>query len=413
MEAPLDGGGDASLLPPAARAGMVRRRRLKFTRRSSLFFIHLSNPLECKCFHRVETDIIAFSLSLFVVVIVVVSFVKRVSRGVVSLTTRSLSSLSISPPYIVLRARLREQEPTTSGDTTTENEGTFKTDFKNLPLPCKYENLQTEMLMSLKADFFEGARFDYNKQLNQKFFLSHGFSMTNAEIPAASGHIIKIPSSSYEFGANVVDTNYMLVGRVFTDGRVSGRVKYDATENLSFRLQTSKEREYSQLMLDVDVKGLEWQAQAKCGSGEFYGVNYIQSVTERVALGGEGFYLGANQGGKSGVGFAARYNDDDVIATAQVATTGMCSLTYCQKVGEKAMLASDFSWNWNHRQASGSVGYDYVLRQCRLRGSIDNQGVVGMFLEERLSMGLNLIFSAQIDHATKNHKFGYGMTVGE
>jgi mitochondrial import receptor subunit TOM40 len=269
------------------------------------------------------------------------------------------------------------------------------------------------MLMSLKADFFEGARFDYNKQLNQKFFLSHGFSMTNAEIPAASGHIIKIPSSSYEFGANVVDSNYMLVGRVFTDGRVSGRVKYDATENLSFRVQTSKEREYSQMMLDVDAKGLDWQAQMKCGSGEFYGVNYIQSVTERVALGGEGFYLGANQGGKSGVGFAARYNDDDVIATAQVATTGMCSLTYCQKVGEKAMLASDFSWNWNHRQASGSVGYDYVLRQCRLRGSIDNQGVVGMFLEERLSMGLNLIFSAQIDHASKNHKFGYGMTVGE
>ena len=175
----------------------------------------------------------------------------------------------------------------------------------------------------------------------------------------------------------------------------------------------SKEREYSQMMLDVDAKGLDWQAQMKCGSGEFYGVNYIQSVTERVALGGEGFYLGANQGGKSGVGFAARYNDDDVIATAQVATTGMCSLTYCQKVGEKAMLASDFSWNWNHRQASGSVGYDYVLRQCRLRGSIDNQGVVGMFLEERLSMGLNLIFSAQIDHASKNHKFGYGMTVGE
>ncbi|CAL6419624.1 unnamed protein product [Bathycoccus prasinos] len=323
-------------------------------------------------------------------------------------------SSSLLPPA----ARAGMTEPTTSdmnGNNSETNKETNNrtTDFGNLPLPCKYENLQTEMLMSLKADFFEGARFDYNKQLNQKFFLSHGFSMTNAEIPAASGHIIKIPSSSYEFGANVVDSNYMLVGRVFTDGRVSGRVKYDATENLSFRVQTSKEREYSQMMLDVDAKGLDWQAQMKCGSGEFYGVNYIQSVTERVALGGEGFYLGANQGGKSGVGFAARYNDDDVIATAQVATTGMCSLTYCQKVGEKAMLASDFSWNWNHRQASGSVGYDYVLRQCRLRGSIDNQGVVGMFLEERLSMGLNLIFSAQIDHASKNHKFGYGMTVGE
>ena len=202
----------------------------------------------------------------------------------------------------------------------------------------------------------------------------------------------------------------MLPGRVFTDGRVSGRVKYDATENLSFRLQTSKERVFA---VDVGRRRERIRLASEAArSGEFYGVNYIQSVT-KSSFGGEGFSLGANQGGKSGVGFAARYNDDDVIATAQVATTGMCSLTYCQKVGEKAMLASDFSWNWNHRQASGSVGYDYVLRQCRLRGSIDNQGVVGMFLEERLSMGLNLIFSAQIDHATKNHKFGYGMTVGE
>ena len=103
MEAPLDGGGDASLLPPAARAGMVRRRFDYNLRVGRPFFLSISHPLECKCFHRVETDI-AFSLSLFVVVIVVVSFVKRVSRGVVSLTTRSLSSLSISPPYRIARA---------------------------------------------------------------------------------------------------------------------------------------------------------------------------------------------------------------------------------------------------------------------------------------------------------------------
>ena len=48
MEAPLDGsGGDASLLPPAARAGMVRRRRrrLEYTLRVGrpFFFIHLSS----------------------------------------------------------------------------------------------------------------------------------------------------------------------------------------------------------------------------------------------------------------------------------------------------------------------------------------------------------------------------------
>jgi len=41
-----------------------------------------------------------------------------------------------------------------------------------LPLPVKYEELQREIMMSLKADHFEGGRFDFNKQLNQKFFLS-------------------------------------------------------------------------------------------------------------------------------------------------------------------------------------------------------------------------------------------------
>ena len=288
---------------------------------------------------------------------------------------------------------------------------TGQVDYTDLPCPVKYEEMQREMLMSLKADNFEGARFDYNKQLNQKFFLSHGFSMTNQEVPAQGGQIIKIPTSTYEFGANVVDQNYMLVGRVLTDGRVSGRVKYDFSDWLSFKLQSTKEPGFSQVMFDADFKGLDYQAQFKCGNGQFYGVNYLQSVTPTLSLGGEGFFLGGQN--KSGVGFAARFADDKTVATGQVATTGLLSLTYCTKVSEKAMLASDFLWNWNQRSATASVGYDYILRQCRIRGRIDNHGVVSTYLEERLNVGLNLIMSAEIDHQSKNHKFGFGMTVGE
>ena len=59
------------------------------------------------------------------------------------------------------------------------------------------------------------------------------------------------------------------------------------------------------------------------------------------------------------------------------------------------------------------LGYDYILRQSRLRGRVDNNGVVSAFLEERLNAGFTLTFSAEIDHANKNHKFGFGMTVGE
>ena len=76
-------------------------------------------------------------------------------------------------------------------------------------------------------------------------------------------------------------------------------------------------------------------------------------------------------------------------------------------------LASDFMWNWNTREPTASFGYDYMLRQCRLRGKLDTDGKVGAYLEERINVGVNFILSAELDHVKKDYKFGFGMTVGE
>ncbi|CAH1432505.1 unnamed protein product [Lactuca virosa] len=42
----------------------------------------------------------------------------------------------------------------------------------------------------------------------------------------------------------------------------------------------------------------------------------------------------------------------------------------------------------------GLLGASYI--QCRLRGKIDSNGCISAFLEERLSMGLNFIISAEV-----------------
>ncbi len=233
------------------------------------------------------------------------------------------------------------------------------------------------------------------------------------QVPSQGAQTIKIPASSYEFGAILVDGPTMMIGKVFTDGRLTGRIKYDITPDLSLKLQTqlTPEEGYSQAMLDVDTKGQDWQAQLKVGNGGFYGCNYIQSVTPTLSLGGEAFWLGAQR--KSGVGFAARHATDVAVATAQLASTGLVSLTYVQKVGEKVALASDFMYNWHSREATASAGYDYMLRNCRLRGRIDSNGCVAAYLEERLNMGVNFILSAEVDHSKKDYKFGFGMTIGE
>lgn len=62
-------------------------------------------------------------------------------------------------------------------------------------------------------------------------------------------------------------------------------------------------------MLDVDGKGSDWTGQLKFGSGNYLGANYMQSVTNELAMGAEFFLLKQPGGSKfiSGLGFAGRY----------------------------------------------------------------------------------------------------------
>ena len=67
------------------------------------------------------------------------------------------------------------------------------------------------------------------------------------------------------------------------------------------------------------------------------GLNYFQSVTPSLALGGEAFYLGLQR--KCGIGLAGRYSTPQSITTFQVASTKLVSLSYAQKVSEKVSLS--------------------------------------------------------------------------
>ncbi|KDP40476.1 hypothetical protein JCGZ_24475 [Jatropha curcas] len=292
------------------------------------------------------------------------------------------------------------------------NEVEKKVDYMNLPCPIPYEELHREALMSLKPEVFEGMRFDFTKGLNQKFSLSHSVFMGPMELPSQSSETIKIPTAHYEFGANYIDPKLMLFGRVLTDGRLNARVKCDLTDDFTLKAnaQLSNEPHMSHAMFNFDYKGNDYRTQLQLGNGALFGASYIQSVTPHFSLGGEVFWAGQHR--KSGVGYAGRYETDKMVATGQVASTGMVLLSYVQKISEKVSLATDFMYNYLSRDVTASVGYDYILRQARLRGKIDSNGCATAYLEERLNMGLNFILSAELDHKKKDYKFGFGLTVG-
>ncbi|XP_058107623.1 mitochondrial import receptor subunit TOM40-1-like isoform X2 [Magnolia sinica] len=311
------------------------------------------------------------------------------------------------PPFVVGAAP--PPSDAKGGESRTEE----KVDWLNLPCPVPFEEIQREALMSLKPELFEGMRFDFTKGLSPKFSLSHSLFMGSAAIPSQSAEPIKVPTAHYEFGANFLDPKMMLVGRILTDGRLTARVKCDLTDNLTLKInaQIQNEPHFSQGTFNFDYKGKDFRSQFQMGNGAFYNVNYIQSVSPHLSLGTEVFWLGHQR--KSGIGLAARYNTDKMVAAGQVASTGIVALSYVQKVSEKVSLASDFLYNPMTRDATASVGYDYMLRQSRLRGKLDSNGCVGALLEERLNMGVNFLLSAEIDHKKKDYKFGFGMTIGE
>ncbi|GIL67854.1 hypothetical protein Vafri_21138 [Volvox africanus] len=287
-------------------------------------------------------------------------------------------------------------------------------DYLSLPQPVRYEDIQREGIMALKPDTFEGLRFDINKPLNQQFFLSHSLFMGNTELQTGGRQILKTPVGTYEFGATVINEaqTFLMLGRIGTDGRLSGRVKYDITNWLGLKVhcQIANAANQSQVMVDTDLKGGDWNAQLKLGPG-FIGTNYFQSITPKLSAGGEFFWLPSNF--KSGVGLALRHQGDKHVATCQVATTGIMNMQYTHKVSEKVTLAADFLWHTASRDVTATVGYDVSLRQCRLRGKVDTNGVVTALLEERFSPGINFVLSAEMDHWHSNYKFGFGIVAGE
>lgn len=97
----------------------------------------------------------------------------------------------------------------------------------------------------------------------------------------------------------------------------------------------------------------------------------------------------------------------------QAATTGILSSTYHHRISEKAAVAADLLCNFAAGDFVASVGYDYTFKQSRLRGTIDSHGKVCALLEESLGPGVKLLLSGELDHLRGDHRFGFGMTVGE
>lgn len=69
--------------------------------------------------------------------------------------------------------------------------GTSEVDWLNLSCPIAYDEIQQEVMMSLKPDLFEGLHFDFTNPLDYNIFESHNVFMGSTKIPSQSTGTLK------------------------------------------------------------------------------------------------------------------------------------------------------------------------------------------------------------------------------
>ncbi|EFH66217.1 hypothetical protein ARALYDRAFT_334563 [Arabidopsis lyrata subsp. lyrata] len=260
----------------------------------------------------------------------------------------------------------------------TTKEAFEKVDNLNLTCPVGYDYVDNEAYDLLNPHYFKGLYLEYYPTFfNEKLHISSTMG-----------------TKHYQLCASYLNPKLVFMGKVNSHGRLSARVKAVITDKL---------------IVHAHSEALNYRAQFQLGSNSIIGATYIQRVTPRLSLGGEFFW--ATMAQESGVGYAARYETNKMVASAKVISTGSVIMTYVQKISKKVSLATDFVYNCFSRDVKAKVGYECdISRLSRVQGMIDSNGVAYALLKKEMKMGLASLLSACLDHMKKDYKLGLSLT---
>ena len=275
-------------------------------------------------------------------------------------------------------------------------------------------------------------RVDISKQLSPFFAVVHSFHLGTTMLPDGR-------NSSYGFTAQMNDEEGFCMARVDPErGSVDGRVHKALLGGIAMgKLQVgvSNEGSNDQLLGEIDLGAETWTANLKYGSmggGNVWGCNYFQAVTPKLAMGGEGMYIGAN--GNMLSSYTAKYSlapnktddlDDSVksaapgdsyLAATYNAGQGMLSVNFKRAVTpSRVNIGASLECSPVTLESQVLFGAEFNLTRSKMNICVDGTGRIQSTLEAKLgrdqgSPALN--FAAELDHGKNVMKFGYGLNIG-
>lgn len=268
--------------------------------------------------------------------------------------------------------------------------------------PGRFEEFNMMARSVLSPELFSGAKLEFNKPLSPGFSITHAIGMGAADEPA-----------SYNFGAQYVSPRAMLISRIDTSGNMTGRWIHSWSPRVTSRssAMVSPTPQQSQMDTSVDYTGTDFTATFKYSApGDVMGAQYLQSVTQGLAVGADIVVVPNMLTGVSG---AARYTGRNFIAAGVLSSMGHTTASYLHVISPKVSLAAEFGFNFNTHESAALIGYNYELRQASFKGHIDSTGRVAGLLEQKLNLGVKFVLSGEIDHSRQAYKFGFGLIIGQ
>jgi mitochondrial import receptor subunit TOM40 len=322
--------------------------------------------------------------------------------------------------------------PPVPGDDSIAEAARTASAFTN---PGPYEMVAQESKRLITLDTYDGFRCDISKQLSPYMVAIHNFWLGTNMMQDGR-------KSTYAFVCQVADENGLFMARVDPGrGSVDGRVHQALLGGLAMgklQLGLSMEGQQDQALAELDFGGETWTGNLKYGSmggGIAYGCNYFQAVTPRLAMGGEGMYLGVNNSLMSN--YTLRYTlpaktgEEDLpsAASSEGATTeaagsstlwasfntmsAQATLAYKRVVTpNRVTLGACLDFSPFTLESHVLLGAEFKLNRSKLNFCVDGSLHIQSTLETKLGMGPgtpSLSFSADVDHLKEDMKFGYGL----
>jgi mitochondrial import receptor subunit TOM40 len=145
-------------------------------------------------------------------------------------------------------------------------------------------------------------------------------------------------------------------------------------------------------------------------------ISGLQSVSEKVALGGEVIFQKTvdSNGFDQGVNLALKYiPNPKSLFTFTLQQYMALQTSYHHRVSEKVELASELQMLLfgPRKDAVSTVSAKFEYRQSTIRAQLDSTGKIGLLMEEKLFPGFSLLLSGEIDHVKNSSRFGVGLNM--